>query len=1135
MSIALLTTKRFAPLFWCQFLSAFNDNVLRNAVVILILFHLQVAGADTYVTLVGAALIGPYLLFSAIGGQIADRYDKARVAQRLKLFEISTALLAAGGFLLPSLPLLFAALVAFGTFGALFGPVKYGILPDHLAREELGSGNALIEGATFLAILLGTVVGGLAITDDKPVGLVVFMLVVAVGCYGTSRMIPATRAAAPDSAIDPNILASTGRLLHELWSDTRLWRCAVTTSLFWAIGSIMLSLLAPLVTHVLHGAQLVVTVDLAVFAIAIAVGSGLAAWVCGGRILLLPTLLGTLILAAASLDLGLWLQAMPASADTALLGPAAFFRQAAGWRSTLDLAFVAIGGGLMIVPSFAAVQAWADPARRARAVAGVNILNAVFMVASSVIVAGLQAGGVALPTLFTGVGVFALLCAVWIGWTLPTSAFRDALAMIFNIVYRLRVEGLDNLDKAGPNPIIALNHVSFLDAAAALAVLPKDPVFAIDAAIAQRWWVKPFLRFTRAMPLDPTKPLATRSLINASREGDTIVIFPEGRLTVTGSLMKVYDGAGLIADKTGTAVVPVRIQGLESTVFSRLRPDQVRRRWFPPVIVTLLEPVHLHVDEALKGRARRRAAGAALYDVMSDLIFHTEPIDRTLVEAMVDAGNSQGWSRIAVEDPIAGALSYRKLMIGVRVLARKIVPMAPPGAAIGVMLPSATGTAVTFLAVNSAGRVPAMINFTAGATAVIAACRAAEVTTVLTSRAFIEKARLEKLTEALAPVLRIVYLDDVRAAISGLDKLRGVLGHRRALVPRKASDPAAILFTSGSEGSPKGVALSHRGMLSNAAQAAARIDFGRSDLVFNVLPMFHAFGLTVGLILPVVSGVRVYLYPSPLHYRLVPELIYTTNATILFGTDTFLAGYARSANPYDLRSLRYVMAGAEPVKEATRRVWAEKFGLRILEGYGITEASPAVALNTPMFNKFGSVGRVLPGIASRLEAVPGIDEGGRLFISGPNVMLGYLKDDKPGVLQPPEEGWHDTGDIVTIDPEGYVTIKGRAKRFAKIGGEMISLAAVEALAGALWPNNQTAVVAAPDARKGERLVMVTDQAEATRAAFGTYAKAHGASDLMLPAEVVVTEALPLLGSGKVDLVTLARTIRERQEAASAAA
>ena len=455
------------------------------------------------------------------------------------------------------------------------------------------------------------------------------------------------------------------------------------------------------------------------------------------------------------------------------------------------------------------------------------------------------------------------------------------------------------------------------------------------------------------------------------------------------------------------------------------------------------------------------------------------------------------------------------------------MPLAAKGEAVGVMLPNANGAAVTLLGLMSAARVPAMINFTAGAGNIAAACKAAEVRTIVTSRAFVEKGRMGPLIEALSAQVKIVYLEDVRATVSTGDKLSALWRHGEAIEKAKGSDRAAILFTSGSEGAPKGVVLSHANMLANAAQAAARIDFGRRDKVFNVLPVFHSFGLTAGLILPLVSGVPVYLYPSPLHYRMVPELVYGSNATILFGTDTFLTGYARAAHPYDLRSLRYIVAGAEPVKDTTRRTYAEKFGLRILEGYGVTETAPVLALNTPMFNRFGTVGRIMPGMEARLEPMPGVEEGGRLHVRGPNIMLGYLKSENPGVLEPPPEGWHDTGDIVVIDKDGFVTIKGRAKRFAKIAGEMVSLAAVEALAAECWPGVLSGVASLPDARKGERLVLVTQQKDATRAAFQTFAKGRGAADLMIPAEVVVVPAVPVLGSGKLDFAGIARLVKER--------
>ena len=418
------------------------------------------------------------------------------------------------------------------------------------------------------------------------------------------------------------------------------------------------------------------------------------------------------------------------------LMPAAFFARPIAWHVAIDLGLLAVAGGLMIVPSFAAIQTWAAPERRARVVAAVNVLNAAFMGGGTLVVALLQKVGAGVPALFLGVAAIGLGAAVWIARTMPTSAFQDFLSILLRAFYRLEVRGLENLDKAGGNAIIALNHVSFLDGAVALAILSREPVFAVDREFSQRWWVRPFIRMTRAMPLDPTKPLATRTLIQAVRNGDTLVIFPEGRITVTGRLMKVYDGAALIAEKSGAMVVPVRIEGLEATIFSRLTRAQVRRHWFPKVTVTVLEPVRLAVDEELKGKARRQAAGALLYQIMSDLIFRTTPTDRTIIDAVVDAAKVHGWGRVAVEDPVSGKLSYRKLLIGACVLARKLMPLAGVGEAVGVMLPNANGAAATLLGVMSAGRVPAMINFSAGAANIEAACAAAAIGTIVSLACF---------------------------------------------------------------------------------------------------------------------------------------------------------------------------------------------------------------------------------------------------------------------------------------------------------------------------------------------------------------------------------------------------------------
>ncbi len=421
-------------------------------------------------------------------------------------------------------------------------------------------------------------------------------------------------------------------------------------------------------------------------------------------------------------------------------------------------------------------------------------------------------------------------------------------------------------------------------------------------------------------------------------------------------------------------------------------------------------------------------------------------------------------------------LSVTRFRIGVALLARKIAALTRPGETVGLMLPNANGTAVAFMAVQSAGRVAAMLNFTAGAFNVIAACKMTQVRTVLSSRAFVEKGKLEALVKALEPDVRFVWLEDLRDSATNADKIAAWFNQGKPLAQPRPDDPAVVLFTSGSEGAPKGVVLSHKNLLANCAQVAARFDFTPADIMFSPLPVFHAFGLMAGMILGLTTGMKIYLYPTPLHYRQIPELVYGVNATALLGADTFLAGYAKMANPYDFRSLRYVVCGAEPVKPETRRVYMEKFGLRIFEGYGVTETSPVLAVNTPMFNRNGTVGRMMPGMEHRLEPVPGIDDGGRLHVRGPNVMAGYYRIDSPGELEPPPGGWHDTGDIVDIDAEGFLTILGRAKRFAKIGGEIVSLAAIEQLTSGLWPDHPPAVVAAPDARKGERVIMGDDAA-----------------------------------------------------------
>ncbi|WP_052764077.1 AMP-binding protein [Microvirga massiliensis] len=510
--------------------------------------------------------------------------------------------------------------------------------------------------------------------------------------------------------------------------------------------------------------------------------------------------------------------------------------------------------------------------------------------------------------------------------------------------------------------------------------------------------------------------------------------------------------------------------------------------------------------------------------------FRPEKTRKTLFEAVLDAGKRFGRGKIALEDHERQPLTYGRLVLGSLVLGRAMARETRSGESVGVLLPNVQALPVTLLGLHAFGRVPALLNFTAGTSSLRGACQIASLRTIVTSRRFVERGKLDDTIAAIGEGRRILYLEDVRARLTSFSNLRGLLDslfarrvHRRN--GKSPDDPAAILFTSGSEGLPKAVVLSSRNLVANAQQIAAHAAtaLGPSDIFFNPLPMFHSFGLTAGFLTPLLNGMKCVLYPSPLHYRQVPKLVRGTQATILLATDTFLQGYARAADEGDLASIRYVIAGAERVKDETRRLW-DRTGTTILEGYGATECSPVIACNLPDRHRPGTVGPFLPGIEWRLEPVEGIHEGGRLSVRGPNVMLGYLDPAILGGLIPPPDGWHDTGDIVTVD-DGFVTIRGRAKRFAKIGGEMVSLAAVEAMVQRLWPDANHLAVVLPDSRKGEQIVLVTEKATADRAALMAYAQAEGFPELWIPRSILVA-SIPVLGSGKADYAAASELVRK---------
>jgi acyl-[acyl-carrier-protein]-phospholipid O-acyltransferase / long-chain-fatty-acid--[acyl-carrier-protein] ligase len=715
---------------------------------------------------------------------------------------------------------------------------------------------------------------------------------------------------------------------------------------------------------------------------------------------------------------------------------------------------------------------------------------------------------------------------------------RILLRWLVRILYRFRAYNALALDMPGP-VLLLPNHVSWWDWLLIGICLEKDWRFVTSTTTAQiSWFHKRIMINRRTFPVDMNSPFAVKRMAEYLQRGGRLVLFPEGRLSCTGSLMKLFDGTGFLILKTRAKVITAYIRGAERLPFSR---TPGRKRCFPRLSVHFSNVLPTPGLEHLSATAARGRLTDWLRDQMIRQRFETEMEfgPATLPEAIAETARQRP-RQVILQDVSLQKLTYRHLLVGADLLAgqwRKLLSDAEQR--VGVLLPNVNAMPIATLSLWAAGKIPAILNYSTGTSILLACARLAGLKHVITSKAFIQRAELDLGTFSDAGI-ELLFLEDVRARITRAQRFLALLRqfakpslgrptqhatrntHQTAPVAPHhplPDAPAVILFTSGSEGDPKGVELTHRNLLANIRQMVSVIDLMDTDRFFNALPLFHSFGLNVSLLLPLTRGVFVLLYPSPLHYRVVPSAFYNLDCTVFFGTNTFLNGYARKANPYDFRTLRYLFAAAEKVQEATTAVWMQKFGVRILEGYGATECSPCLSVNLPMRSRHGSAGRFLPGIEHRLEPVEGVAEGGRLFVRGPNIMRGYLNAEANAKFQA-LGGWYDTGDIVNIDSDGFIFILGRLKRFAKVSGEMVSLAAVEdALAGAFTQYGlkfAVVVVARPDVARGEKLIAVTNEPRLTLEAVRAAIHARGLNNLAVPREIKVVHDLPRLGTGKIN-------------------
>jgi acyl-[acyl-carrier-protein]-phospholipid O-acyltransferase/long-chain-fatty-acid--[acyl-carrier-protein] ligase len=710
------------------------------------------------------------------------------------------------------------------------------------------------------------------------------------------------------------------------------------------------------------------------------------------------------------------------------------------------------------------------------------------------------------------------------------------IRLLLRVLFRFRAYNTEVLQTPGP-VLLTPNHLTWIDWLFLIAHVDHRWRFVTSRTTAQtsplhRWIM--INRFT--FPIDTASPYAVKQMAEHLMQGGRLVLFPEGRMSRTGAMMKLYEGTGFLLFKTRARVIPCYLRGAERIRWAK---HKGWKRWWAPVSVHYGQPLEPPQYPGLSTTAARLRLTRWLRDAMLEQQLAVEQTfgPPTVTAALLRMAAARPGFRV-LEDLTGQKLTYRRLVVGAELLAEVWRAQWPEETQrIGVLLPNANALPVTLLSLWLTGKVPALLNYTTGPAVMLACAQLAGLRHIITSRAFITRARLrvEPLQEA---GLELIYLEDVRQRIRSGRRLarmcwrclwmprvsKGVAEHRDAT--------AVILFTSGSEGVPKGVELTHGNLMANIRQLFTAVPFQDDDRFFNALPLFHSFGLTAGTLAPLTRGLGLFLYASPLHYRLVPEVFYDRACTVLLGTNTFLNGYARRAHPYDFYQLRYIFAGAEKVQEATAQTYARKFGARILEGYGATECSPVIAVNSPLEPRFGTAGRLLPGMEYRVEPVEGVPQGGRLLVRGPNVMKGYLNPEANAAFQA-LGGWYDTGDIAHVDEDRYVTLLGRLKRFAKISGEMVSLAAVEeALAGAFPQYGQrctVAVLSQPDADKGERLVAVANDARLTVDDMRQALLLRGLPALCVPREVVYLRELPLLGTGKVNYRELQNWLAARKQ------
>ncbi len=1123
---ALLRDGGFQGFLWTQFLGAFNDNVYKMIVSVgaVELAADQLLGSR-YLALAGAVFVIPFLLFAGYAGQLADRFSKTRVLQVTKAFEIAIMTVGMAALATRSLPLLLVVLFFLALQANFFSPAKYGILPEMLGETQLTRANGLLELSTFAAIVLGTSAGSLLFARWKGEPFLLGGVLLAIAVVGslTSLLIPRVAPSGSQTPFCWNPFAEVWAGAKRIFEDRPLWLTVVGISYFWFVGALFQMTVMLLGSETLHLSETRTGLLVTALAIGIGLGSIAAGWLSGNHVEIGLVPYGSAMLGASAVALS-FAHSFGATAACLLL--------------------TGLAGGLFIVPLNAFLQEQSAPGEKGRLQATNNFLNMIGVVlASGALYVAHDVLHVAPSTIFLGLGVLTLLATVYIVWLLPEALVRLVIWTGARLLFRLRIVGAANIPTKG-GALIVSNHVSYADAILIGCTTPRFIRFLMWQPLYENKWLNPVCRLFKTIPLAQGSPKeALRALRNARTEleqGQLVCVFPEGELTTTSHVKPFERGVEIILrGQQSTPVVPVYLDGLWGHPLSR-RSGGSWRAWLralrKPITVFVGEPMINMPGET--GKISAEQMYQRVLELGTAAAEQRKTKDTTLGLQFIRAAK-RNWSRAAIADSTGKLMSYGETLTAALLLKRRVVAACGGSANVGLLFPSSVGGALANIAMTLAGKTAVNLNFTAGEEAMRHAVSTCGITTILSSRAFLEKAKLPELPGLL-------FLEDVLPSFTAANKAIAWasarwLPARRLAESASPDDIAAIIFSSGSTGTPKGVMLSHWNLISNAQATGDVYSVGTDDCMLGVLPLFHSFGYTYGLWFPLLHGFKAVFHANPTDAKTIGELSASHRPTLFLSTPTFCMSYLRKCTREQFASIRHLLVGAERLRPKLAAAFQERFGITLVEGYGCTEMGPAVSVNVNDDRntgfKVGSVGRPLPHISLRIVdpetfAPLAAGETGLLLVNGPSRMIGYLHDAER-TAQAMHDGYYVTGDLAFVDEDGFLHIGDRLSRFSKIGGEMVPHLKIEETIEEVLHGCSPVVTGIPDEQRGERLAVLYTQADVSPADLWRRLNETALPKLWIPKQenVYRVESIPVLGTGKLDL----RGVRRMAEELAAAA